>query len=131
VVVATENLAIGVVVGVVIAMTVFARRVAHFATVTRELRVEDGVERAHYRVDGELFFASSNDLTMQFDYAGDPHEVVVDMSASHIWDASTVAALDAITTKYAHHGTSVDIRGLNEASRAMRSRLTGALGAGH
>ena len=50
---------------------------------------------------GELFFASSNDLVYQFDYAGDPDHVVIDMSAAHIWDASSVAALDAITTKYA------------------------------
>lgn len=48
----------------------------------------------------ELFFVSSNDLAYQFNYVDDPHKFVIDMSHSHIWDASTVAALDAITTKY-------------------------------
>ena len=103
VVVATSNLAIGVVVGTVVAMVIFAKRVAHFATVTRTL--EDDGRMARYRVDGELFFASSNDLTTQFRYADDPARVEIDLSSSHIWDASTVAALDAITTKYAGHGT--------------------------
>jgi len=131
VVVITHNLAIGVVVGVVAAMVLFARRVAHFATVTRELRTDDDGELAHYSVNGELFFASSNDLTTQFEYADDPERVVIDLERSHIWDASTVAALDAIVTKYDRHGTSVVITGLNDASLRMRERLAGHLGAEH
>ena len=129
VVVVTHNLAIGVIVGVIAAMVIFARRVAHFATVERTL-TDDGAT-AHYTVTGELFFASSNDLTTQFDYAGDPDSVVIDLSGSHVWDASTVAALDAITTKYAAHGTHAVIEGMNEASARMHGRLAGRLGAGH
>jgi SulP family sulfate permease len=131
VVVATHNLAIGVIVGVIAAMVAFARRVAHFANVTREVRDDNGVKTAFYDVQGELFFASSNDLTTQFEYADDPERVVIDMARSHIWDASTVAALDAIETKYEHHGKQVELHGLNEASTHMRTRLTGNLGAGH
>ena len=128
VVVSTHNLAIGVVVGVLVAMTLFARRVAHL-TSTDRLLVEngDGTHTAVYRVTGALFFASSNDLVYQFDYAGDPANVVIDLSESHIWDASTVAALDAITTKYARKGKHVDIVGLNEASAERHARLTGEL----
>jgi SulP family sulfate permease len=125
VVVVTSNLAIGVVVGVVVAALLFARRVAHLADVEREV-VGD---RAHYRVTGELFFASSNDLYAQFDYAGDPDRVVIDLTDAHVWDASTVAALDAVTTKYRRHGSEVEVRGLNEASAAMYERLSGSLGA--
>ncbi|PPF55792.1 sodium-independent anion transporter [Clavibacter michiganensis] len=129
VVVATHNLAIGVVVGVIAAMVVFARRVARFATVERTV-VEgaDGEPTAEYRVVGELFFASSNDLTTRFRYAEDPARVRIDMSGSHVWDASTVAALDAITTKYERRGTTVDIAGMNDASLRMHGRLAGRLG---
>ncbi|WP_306233213.1 SulP family inorganic anion transporter [Agrococcus beijingensis] len=124
VVVITHNLAIGVIVGTVVAMVLFARRVAHFQSVRRS--VADGV--AHYSVEGELFFASSNDLTTQFAYADDPSSVVIDLSRSHIWDASTVAALDAIETKYARLGKAVSLVGLNDASVSMRDRMTGQLG---
>ncbi|GAB7192733.1 SulP family inorganic anion transporter [Kineococcus sp. NUM-3379] len=127
VVVATSNLAIGVVVGVLVAAVLFARRVAHLVTVTGHT---DPDGRRVYTVDGALFFASSNDLVHQFDYDGDPERVVVDLSRSHVWDASTVAALDAITTKYATRGKSVEITGLNEASAAMHTRLAGHLGGG-
>ncbi len=80
-----------------------------------------------YHVRGELFFASSNDLVSQFDYAGDPAHVVIDMSATHIWDASSVAALDAVTTKYASRGKRADIVGLNEASARFHDNLAGRL----
>jgi SulP family sulfate permease len=126
---ATHNLAIGVVLGVLTAMVVFARRVAHFAEVTSVLDPDSGTRIYHVR--GELFFASSNDLVYQFDYAGDPDHVVIDMSTAHIWDASSVAALDAITTKYSARGKTVDIVGLNEASASFHENLAGKLKAGH
>ncbi|MEO3747264.1 SulP family inorganic anion transporter [Plantactinospora sp. B5E13] len=126
---ATHNLAVGVVLGVLAAMVIFARRVAHFAQVTSVLD-PDGSTRV-YHVHGELFFASSNDLVYQFDYTGDPDHVIIDMSAAHIWDASSVAALDAINTKYESRGKRVEITGLNEASARFHSNLAGKLGAGH
>lgn len=140
----THNLAIGVVLGVLVAMVAFARRVAHFVTVKRELveepadvsdAADDSVERAdgagsvaRYTVEGELFFASSNDLFTQFHYAEDPDRIVIDMYRSHVWDASTVAAIDSVTEKYTSYGKTVEVRGLNEASQRMRQRLSGTLG---
>ena len=118
--VATHNLAIGVVVGSVTAMVIFAKRVAHLAEVTA-VTDPDGTTVV-YRVTGELFFASSNDLVGQFDYAADPDKVVIDLSAAHIWDASSVAALDAIETKYAQRGKSVEIIGLNEPSAHLHEQ---------
>ncbi|CAL9578925.1 C4-dicarboxylic acid transporter DauA [Streptomyces sp. enrichment culture] len=125
VVVATHNLAIGVVVGVITAMVIFARRVAHLAEVSGVVD-PDGTSVV-YAVTGELFFASSNDLVYQFDYAGDPDTVVIDLSDAHIWDASSVAALDAIETKYAARGKKVTIIGLNKASAAIHGKLAGQL----
>ncbi len=77
--VSTGNLAIGVSLGVITAMVLFARRVAHMTTVERTLTSDD---TCTYRVTGELFWASSNDLVFQFDYVGDPENVVVDLTAA-------------------------------------------------
>jgi SulP family sulfate permease len=88
----------------------------------------DGLTRT-YIVEGQVFFASSNDLVEQFDYAGDPDQVIIDMAAAHIWDASSVAAMDAITYKYAGRGKTVTILGLNPVSAGMHDRLAGQLGA--
>ncbi|MFF7870808.1 SulP family inorganic anion transporter [Streptomyces qaidamensis] len=128
-VVATHNLAIGVIVGSVTAMVVFAKRVAHLAEVTA-VADPDG-KSVVYRVTGELFFASSNDLVGQFDYAADPNKVVIDLSAAHIWDASSVAALDGIAAKYAQRGKTVEITGLNDPSADLHAKLTGELTASH
>ncbi len=128
-VVATHNLAIGVVAGTVTAMVIFAKRVAHLAEVT-SVTSPDGTTVVH-RVTGELFFASSNDLVGRFDYAAAPDKVVIDMSAAHIWDASSVAALDAVETKYAERGKTVEITGLNDPSADLHGKLSGTLTAGH
>ncbi|MFJ2350776.1 SulP family inorganic anion transporter [Glutamicibacter sp. NPDC087673] len=119
----TSNLAIGVGAGILSAMVLFANRVAHMVTVDRSATPDAAV----YKVNGELFFASSNDLYTQFDYAQDPEKVIIDMSDSHLWDASTIAALDSIRTKYQNYGKTVEIRGLNEASQKMQDRLGGKL----
>ncbi|MEU0084669.1 SulP family inorganic anion transporter [Streptomyces sp. NPDC006274] len=128
-VVVTHNLAIGVVLGSITAMVIFAKRVAHLAEVTGVMD-PDG-NQVVYAVTGELFFASSNDLVYQFDYKDDPDDVVIDLSDAHIWDASSVAALDAIETKYAQRGKKVTIIGLNKPSADMHGKLAGQLTAGH
>jgi sulfate permease, SulP family len=128
VVLVTHNLAIGVGVGVLVACVLFARRVAHLVTVTS--RTEDDGTRV-YAVQGAMFFASSNDLVHHFDYAGDPGTVVVDLSAAQVWDASTVAVLDAITHKYATRGKSVTIVGLDGHSASRFQRHTGQLAGAH
>jgi SulP family sulfate permease len=127
--VATHNLAYGVGVGVLVAMVLFARRVAHVVDVTSVLD-PDGTTKV-YRVSGQLFFAASNDLVFRFDYAGDPDTVVIDLSAAHIWDASTVAALDAITARYAARGKTATITGMNEPSRLRHTALAGNLSGSH
>ncbi|WP_129841145.1 SulP family inorganic anion transporter [Streptomyces sp. RFCAC02] len=129
VVVATDNLAIGVVVGSITAMVVFAKRVARLAEATAV--VDPDGRTVVYRVTGELFFASSNDIVGRFDYAGDPDKVVIDLSAAHVWDASSVAALDAIGAKYAERGKTVEITGLNEQSARLHGTLSGELAGSH
>lgn len=128
--VVSSNLAVGVVLGVLTAMVMFAQRVSRFVQVTREpvSHKQVGKTSVRYRVRGELFFASSNDLYTLFEYATDPDIVVIDFTDSHLWDASTIAAVDSIAEKYAKYGKKVEIVGLNIASRAMRARLAGRLG---
>ncbi|MCD9195030.1 SulP family inorganic anion transporter [Streptomyces albireticuli] len=127
-VVATHNLAVGVIVGSLAAMAVFARRVARVIHV--EAALAPGGERVVYTVTGELFFASSDDLVGRFDYAGDPGTVVVDLSGARVWDASSVAALDAVEAKYAQRGKTVEITGLAGESAKLHGALSGELAGG-
>lgn len=127
--VVTHNLAIGVGVGVLTAMVLFARRVAHLVDVDR--CVDPDGTTCIYSVTGELFFASDQELVEAFEYAVDPPRVIINMSRAHVWDASAVAALDAIQTHYARHHVDVEITGLNTRSHALHTTLSGQTAAAH
>lgn len=128
---ATSNLAIGVVLGVVTAMIMFARRVAHLAWVEKVAELDtdgDGhIDTRTYRIHGQLFWASSNDLVYAFDYTDDADRIIIDLSHAEIWDASTVATLDSITQKFRDRGKTVEITGLDGPSKTRLDRLTGQL----
>jgi len=126
--VTTHNLAYGVILGVIVAMIFFARRVAHFTEVVVIDHPDDNT--CVYAVRGVLFFASSNDLYTQFDYVNDPENIIIDLSQAQIYDSSTVAALDAIVMKYQNKGKRVSITGINEPS-AKWNALSGNFGRGH
>ena len=127
--VATGNLAIGVGLGVLTAMALFARRAAHLVEVDRVLD-PDGAT-CIYAVSGELFFASDQEFIDSFDFAGDPPRVIIDLTRAHLWDASAVAALDAIETHYERHGVVVEINGLNRPSEELHSSLSGQMAGAH
>ncbi|WP_026116014.1 SulP family inorganic anion transporter [Nocardiopsis kunsanensis] len=130
VVVATHNLAIGVVVGVLVSMVSFARRAATQADVTSVLDPDGGTRV--YSVNGELFFASTGELVNRFDYTEQGLDrVVIDMSDAHVWDSSAVAALDQISEHFRRHGVKMEITGLNEPSQKLHEELSGTLTGGH
>ena len=125
VVTATDNLAVGVGVGTILAMVFLVRRISRGIRVERIL--DHDAAAVHYRIHGQLFFGSSHDLVDRFQYADDPAAVVVDLTHSGIWDASTVAALDTVEAKYRDRGSQVSFLGLDERSTAFHGRLTGNL----
>ncbi|MFY7064645.1 SulP family inorganic anion transporter [Nocardiopsis changdeensis] len=130
VVVATHNLALGVIAGVVVSMVLFAGKAAMQADVTSVLDPDGGTRV--YSVSGEVFFASSGELVGRFDYTEQGLDrVVVDMSAAHVWDSSAVAALDRVREHFRGHGVEVEVTGLNESSSRLHRELSGTLTGGH
>ena len=103
--------------GVIVAMVFFARRVAHFTEVVDVAHPDENTRV--YAVRGVLFFASSNDLVYQFDYRNDPENVIIDLTEAQIYDSSTVAALDAIVLKYHNKGKHVRDRRHERTQRAV------------
>ena len=120
-VVLTHNLAIGVLAGVLLSALFFAWKVAQIFRVTSVLSA-DGTHRT-YRVEGQLFFASGEDFMNAFDFKEALEKVTIDVSGAHIWDISSVAALDMVVLKLRREGATVEIIGLNEASETIVDRL--------
>jgi len=117
VVVATHNLAYGVFIGVLLAAMFFANKVAQYKYVRSDLS-EDGLTR-HYRIMGQVFFASADKFVDFFDFKEAIDRVVIDLTEAHFWDITAVAALDKAVLKFRREGTEVEVIGLNQASATI------------
>ncbi len=120
-VVLTHNLAVGVVLGVLLSGIFFAWKIAQLFRVT-SVASDDGRART-YKVEGQLFFASADDFTAAFDFKEALEKVTIDLAAAHIWDISSVAALDRVVLKFRREGAEVELIGLNRASETIVDRL--------
>lgn len=117
VVVLTHNLAMGVFVGVLLASLFFANKIGRFMVVKNDL-VDDGEERV-YRVVGQVFFASSDQLLKSFDFKEVLERVTIDLSNAHFWDITSVSSLDRVVIKFRREGTEVNLIGMNEATATI------------
>ncbi|ODM44698.1 SulP family inorganic anion transporter [Cereibacter johrii] len=117
----THNLALGVLVGVLLSGIFFAAKIAQLFAVTSELSA-DGRART-YRVEGQLFYGSVEDFMAAFDFRELLERVTIDVSRAHIWDISSVQALDMAVLKFRREGAEVRIVGMNEASETLVDRL--------
>ncbi len=120
-VVATHNLAYGVIAGVLLSGVFFAAKIAQLFRVRSEVSA-DGRSR-RYVVEGQLFYASTEDFLAAFDFREALDEVVIDVSRAHIWDISSVAAVDQAVLRFRREGAKVELVGMNEASETMVDRL--------
>lgn len=119
VVVATDNLAFGVLTGVLIASLNFATKVARFMTVKSSL---EGDTRT-YTVTGQVFFASADRFMSHFDFREAAERVVIDVTHAHFWDITSVSALDKAVIKFRREGAEVEILGMNDATRTLVDRF--------
>jgi len=117
----THNLAIGVGLGVLLSGIFFAWKIAQLFRVTSELSA-DGATRTYW-VEGQLFFASAEDFASSFDFKEALSKVVIDLSRAHIWDISSVAAVDMVVLKYRREGAEVELVGMNAASETIVDKL--------
>ncbi|WP_424540587.1 SulP family inorganic anion transporter [Sinorhizobium medicae] len=120
-VVYTHNLAIGVLIGVLLSAVFFSWKISQIFRVTSALSA-DGSHRT-YTVEGQVFFASVDDFNKAFDFKESLDKVTIDVSHAHIWDISSVAALDMIVLKFRREGADVEIIGMNEASETIVDKL--------
>ncbi|MBB6424891.1 SulP family inorganic anion transporter [Sphingopyxis sp. JAI128] len=114
VVVATHDLSLGVLAGVLLSGVFFAGKVQRMFSVERDIS-PDGMT-ATYRVSGQIFFASVDRFTRAFQIEDRADAVLIDVSAAHFWDISGVGALDKIVAKLRREGRSVEVVGYNRAS---------------
>ncbi|MCP9338176.1 SulP family inorganic anion transporter [Stutzerimonas xanthomarina] len=121
VVVATHNLAYGVLAGVLLAAMFFANKVGHYMEVGSAL--DEAGEHRTYKVTGQVFFSSADKFVAAFDFKEALSKVTIDLSRAHFWDITAVAALDKVVVKLRREGTEVEVLGLNQASATIVDRF--------
>lgn len=121
VVVATHNLAFGVLAGVLLAAMFFANKVGHYMAISSSL--DETSEHRLYAVTGQVFFSSADKFVAAFDFKEALDKVTIDLNRAHFWDITAVAALDKVVIKFRREGTEVEVLGLNEASATIVDRF--------
>ncbi|CAN7654008.1 MULTISPECIES: SulP family inorganic anion transporter [unclassified Acidovorax] len=120
--IATHNLAAGVAVGVLLSGVFFAFKVSRMLAV--QVHDDDATGVRTWRVTGQVFFASADAFIEAFDVLGaEGRAVVIDVTHAHFWDITAVAALDKVAERLRHHGCTVQVLGLNEASGVLIDRM--------
>ncbi len=121
VVVATHNLAFGVLAGVLLAAMFFANKVGHYMAISSSL--DEAGEHRSYNVTGQVFFSSADKFVAAFDFKEALNKVTINLDRAHFWDITAVAALDKVVIKFRREGTEVEVLGLNEASATIVDRF--------
>ncbi|MCP5268051.1 MAG: SulP family inorganic anion transporter [Zoogloeaceae bacterium] len=117
----THDLARGVLVGVLLSGFFFAHKVGMVLHVGS--KAEDEGRVRHYRIVGQVFFASAERFIAAFDFREVIDTVRIDVSKAHFWDVTAISALDKVVVKFRREGTEVEVIGLNEASATMVDRF--------
>ncbi|RRH73492.1 SulP family inorganic anion transporter [Falsigemmobacter faecalis] len=100
---ATHNLSLGVLCGVLASAVFFTATLARSAQLQREGDL--------YRLTGPLFFASAPDLFAQIRESDHQAPVTLDLSAARLWDVTAREALAALEDRFAREGVTLIIRG--------------------
>ncbi|QRG67129.1 SulP family inorganic anion transporter [Brevibacillus choshinensis] len=119
IVVATHDLAKGVIAGVILSAVIFGWKMARLNS-TESLNA-DGTKE--YAISGQLFFGTMTHFVDQFDYLADPEHIRIDLSRSHVWDHSAVTAISKVVVKYQQLGKHVSLVGLNAESQRLVDRI--------
>ncbi|UIO45003.1 SulP family inorganic anion transporter [Brevibacillus brevis] len=127
IVVATHDLAKGVISGVILSAVIFGWRMARLHATSYESDIGEKV----YTVSGQLFFGTMTHFVDQFSFEDDPQQIIIDFSRSHVWDLSAVTAISKVVEKYRQLDKFVVITGLNDESKRLIDRVGISPPAGH
>jgi SulP family sulfate permease len=115
----TNNLAYGVIVGIILSSVFFAARVSRI-----EVNKITEDNKTRYSIKGPLFFASTSDFMDEFDYHEKVEEVNIDLSNTNIYDKSAVDAIDKVIMKFKKNSIKVSISGMNDASKSLVNKIS-------
>ena len=122
IVVATSNLAYGVVIGLVLTAIFFA---VQMSKIDVERHNEDMTTT--YSVRGQIFFASTEPFMNALDFRDSADTIILDMAGAVLMDESAATALKKSIAKFEENGKRVIVRGLDEKSSHLVTAMYGTI----
>lgn len=113
------DLALAVVVGVIVSALTYAWSNAKRIHAQID-ETESGVKV--YKIDGPLFFGSSNGFAELFSPDSDPDSVIVDFMNSRVVDQSALQAIEDMASKYQARGKTLQLRHLSHDCHNLLSK---------
>jgi SulP family sulfate permease len=110
VVLVTDNLAYGVIVGIIMSSLFFVNNISK-----PQVEQSEGDSGIVYRCYGQLFFASTTHFLEQFDFSLSNQMIELDVSHLKFWDESAGDAFDKVILRYSERHVRVKILGLSSA----------------
>ena len=120
VVVATNNLAYGVVLGLALTAIFFS---LHMSSLKVE-EIRDG-KTLIYIVNGQLFFASTEAFTEALNFHNDAKTIILDLSQARLWDESAAAAIRGALMHFENNSNQVQLCGIDKSSCGLVRHLYG------
>ena len=117
-VVATSDLAVGVLVGVALSAVLIGWKMAR---IHASVSVNADGARV-YTVHGQMFFGTMIHFIDLFAISQDPEHVVIDFAHTHVWDHASVTGIQRVVEKYRKVGKAVRLVGLNHESSELVRR---------
>ncbi|PKI21526.1 sulfate permease [Staphylococcus succinus] len=115
----SNDLALGVIVGVIVSALCFATKISNVVVQYKEI---DGA--IHYQIKGQIFFVSIDALMNQLDLELRNQIIYLDFSNAHLWDDSAVNAIDTLIENYNKKNNTIYVQHLNKDSRKIVSELS-------
>lgn len=107
------DLAVAVIAGIVVSALVFAWKHAQKILLETSTTEIDGKIIKVYKLNGPLFFASSQNFLEMFDIKNDPECVIIDFQHSRVYDHTGIEAIDSLTKKYKDANKKIVLRHLS------------------
>jgi sulfate permease, SulP family len=110
------DLATAVIVGVILSALMFAWEKGK--KISYEV-IKDDLGRKIYKINGVLFFGSTDSFQKVFKINEDPNEIIIDFANSKVMDHSAIEAVNFITEKYRENNKTILLRHLSQDCRKL------------
>jgi len=118
-----EDLAVATLAGVLVSALSFTWKLS--TAISAGVGTDDNAGWKSYKLQGPLFFGSTQKFGDLFDVKNDGKDVVIDFAETRVMDHSALEAVNELADRYGAAGKTVHLRGLSTDCAKLLKKLNG------